>query len=60
MPPVPDYHTGGFVIYRQTYFRKSGMSRKGYAGLCGAEIIFDDQSERFHRRFDHKVIDLKD
>jgi hypothetical protein len=46
MPPVPDCHTGGFVIYRQTYFCKSGMSRNGYAGLCGAEIIFDDQSFR--------------
>ena len=45
MPPVPDYQTGGFVFSKQTYFRKSGMSRNGYAGLCGAEIIFDDQSD---------------
>jgi hypothetical protein len=30
---------------KQTYFRKSGMSRNRYAGLCGAEIIFDDQSD---------------
>ena len=77
MPPVPDYHTGGFVFSKQTYFCKSGMSRNSYAGLCGAEIIFDDQSDcvrsiatqsttfgdqsfRFHQRFDHAVIDLKD
>jgi hypothetical protein len=33
MPPVPDYHTGGFVIYRQTYFGELRMSRNGYAGL---------------------------
>ena len=41
MPPVPDYHTGGFVIYRQTYFRKSGMSRNGYAGLCGGTSLLE-------------------
>jgi hypothetical protein len=30
---------------KQTYFCKSGMSRNGYAHICGAEIIFDDQSD---------------
>jgi hypothetical protein len=30
---------------KQTYFGKSGLSRNGYALLCGAEIIFDDQSD---------------
>jgi hypothetical protein len=34
-----------FCSMQQTYFCKRGMSRNGYAGLCGAEIIFDDQSD---------------
>ena len=45
MPLVPDCHTGGFVFSKQTYFGELRMSRNGYAGLCGAEIIFDDQSD---------------
>ena len=43
MPPVPDYHTGGFVIYRQTYFRKSEMSRSSYAGLCAGTTLWENR-----------------
>jgi hypothetical protein len=29
----------------QTYFCNGGKSRNGYVVICGAEIIFDDQSD---------------
>jgi hypothetical protein len=42
MPPVPDYHTGGFVFYKQTYFFKSIISRNCYARLCGGTTLLEN------------------
>ena len=41
MPPVPDYHTGGFVFYRQSYFFKSIISRNCYARLCAGTTLLE-------------------